>query len=314
MAGNWEGFGARLREVEFDCSSSGASVSGHFYYLSLRDGEPTLEEFVAFIYWQIVPFCIPRAERDEADRKYVATKNSRYVVELIDKAKELFVAARKSLSTSGEPGELILFMLLEAALGAPQVACKMYLKTARNVPVHGSDAVHALYDRSSDILELIWGESKLYEQLPSALDKMCESLTAFIDETNKPSSRDRDVNIILDHMSIGDTDLEDALCKYFDPYEESANRRIESYACMAGFDFVGYEHTKSQDAKDIENHFRSIYIERIRDAVQLFDKKLIASNLQHLRFRFFLLPFPSVKAFRKAFFLKLGVLDADTSL
>lgn len=62
----------------------------------------------------------------------------------------------------GEPGELIAFVILEAFFQAPQIACKMYLKTNENMPVHGS--VHIKFDESKDSIEILWGESKLYQR------------------------------------------------------------------------------------------------------------------------------------------------------
>lgn len=306
-AGKWDGFAARLRKVEVQTNAGQVSLTGHFYYLAFREGEPTLTEFVEFLYWQLIPFCLPRDERRAFQAKFSETGNDRYQVEPSDKAKALFITAKQSQKSSGEPGELVLFMLLEAALGAPQIACKMYLKTAKDMPVHGSDAVHALYDANRDALEFIWGESKLYQSLPTALDKVCESLTSFLDKSKTTSSREHDVAVVLRHLNIPDASMREALLKYFDPYEEQANRRAEAFACLVGFDFPAYELARNADREQIEEHFRQKYIERIGEALKLFEAKLVAAGLTHLRFYFFLLPFPSVEEFRNEFFRKLGV-------
>jgi hypothetical protein len=310
-AGSWTGFASRVRTVEFDCSISKVRITGHFYYLAFRDGTPTVEEFATFIHRQIIPFCIPRAEIKECRRKIEESGDTRHMVDLVSRAQKLFVTAKKSRKTTGEPGELILFMLLEAVLGAPQIACKMYLKTAKNVPVHGSDAVHALYEKESKDLELIWGESKLRQELPPALDEICESIKKFLAKDTQRSAREHDISVVVSHLNVDDPQLREALCKYFDPYEPELNQRREAYACLAGFDFEFAQMAADASAEQIETHFRQRYLERVGTAVKQFEEKLVAAELQDLKFYFFLLPFPSVADLRAEFYRQLGVEGAD---
>jgi hypothetical protein len=313
-AGSWDAFASRLREVEFDCSSSSLRISGHFFYLAFRDGAPTVAEFAKFIHDQMIPFCLPRAEVQECRRRYEEDRNTRHWVELVTRARNLFITAKKSQKTSGEPGELILFMLLEAVLGAPQIACKMYLKTARNMPVHGSDAVHALFKKETQELELIWGESKLKQELPPALDDICESLKKFISREAAVSAREHDIRVVVSHLNVEDPELRAALCKYFDPYEEELNQRTEAFACLVGFDLEVANRADASNITELEDHFRLQYLERIKTAVKLFEQKLTDANLHRLRFYFFLLPFPSIAELREEFFRQLGVAGVDGSL
>ena len=173
IKGNYDGFSARLREVRYDWVEDGLSVSGKFLYLAFRDGHPTVDEFAKFIYDKIIPFWVSRKERRKKGEKYRETSDERHFQDLRDKASNLFIKAHNSRKTGGEPGELILFILLEAILKAPQIACKMYLKTSERMPVHGSDSIHVTSGTQEGSICLIWGESKLYQQLPSALDDVC---------------------------------------------------------------------------------------------------------------------------------------------
>lgn len=254
----------------------------------------------------IVPFCIPRKEREKAREQFIKTGNERHIIEISDKAKKLFVKAKESKKTTGEAGELILFMLLEAIFLAPQIACKMYLKTSQNVPVHGSDSIHIMRGIQEGSLCLIWGESKVYKELSSALSEICSSIGSFLGEGSESSPRDRDINIIRDHMDIDDEDWRRLLLNYFDPYCEESNLREESFACFVGFDFSIYSKLNEKPLPEREAFFKEEYLRRIETACKLFSEKLKSSGLSNLRINFFLVPFPSIDDFRGQFLRTIG--------
>ncbi len=188
------GFRSRLREVSLTWGKEITAV-GKFFYLSFRDGIPTVDEFIDYIYNQIIPFCIPAKEIRETAKKFEETKDTALWLRLGDKARNLFIKARNERVTTGEPWELILYIILEAALLAPQVASKMYLKTSEMMPVHGADSIHMTYDNVSSVLTLFWGESKLYQQLSATLDEMIKSISAFILPKGGRSPKERDIDI-----------------------------------------------------------------------------------------------------------------------
>lgn len=309
LAGNYAGIESRIveidtSEIDFDID---AEISGRFFYLSFKNNLPTVDEFVEYLYWHLIPFCIPRKKREEYDEKFRLTQDYRYPMELADQAKELFVKSIDSVKRSGELGEAILFVLLEAFMGAPQVACKMFLKTSRKMHVHGSDSVHILFDDNTGCLELLWGESKIYSKLSSSLDEICSSVGAFIEENDEPSPRERDIEIVKDHPNISDPQLCRAFLKYFDPYEREYNDTVESFCCFSGFEYSQYEKLKKMPSPKMESFFQEKYKQRIKSAVKLFDKKIHSNNIEKLKFYFFLLPFPDIYVFRKAFYKKLGL-------
>lgn len=319
VKGVYEGIDTRIREVPYEWNENDLTVSGKFFYLSFRDGAPTIDEFVEYIYWKVIPFCIPRAERRKKMDKLMATQDERYMHELTDQARNLFIKAREkakakaaeegrdAASTTGEPGELILFILLEGILKAPQLACKMYLKTSEDMPVHGSDSVHLSKGSTADSVRIIWGESKLYQQLSSALDEICKSISGFLSDAEGRTNRDRDIDILKDHMDVEDPEFRNALLKYFDPYEDEGNLREESFACFVGFDYSAFSTLSATTRQERESVFLEKYRERIASACTLFGTKLRASNLSHLRIDFFLLPFPDVDTLRAKFLTRLGV-------
>lgn len=50
IKGDYRGFDARLRELPYAWQDDKVLIAGKFFYLPFRDGEPTLNEFVEYIY------------------------------------------------------------------------------------------------------------------------------------------------------------------------------------------------------------------------------------------------------------------------
>lgn len=307
LEGRYTGFNARFKELKYNWCIKDIDVEGNFYYLTFKDGKVSLDDFIDFIYYKVINFCVPAKERNRLRKLYLETNDDRYIFELTDRARNLFVKSIQQQTTTGEPGELILFILLEAVLNAPQLACKMHLKTNVNMPVHGSDGIHVSYNDTNGELTLYWGESKLYQKLPNALDQVCESIGSFVNEDGGVKPRDRDIQIIKDHIAIDNEKAKDEILKYFDPYEEQSNSINERFACFVGFDFNKLSSAGKMDKKDIEKYFEAEYLKRIETACKLFEEKIRKNNIHKLKYTFFLIPFEDVEEVRTKFLRKLGV-------
>lgn len=304
-----EGFAARLRKLPISWTASDAKVNGHFYYLALRDGQPTLDELVDFLYQQIVHFCIPKERVKKAISESNRTGHARHLQSICDQARNLFIKHANLDPTkktkAGEPGEILLYVILESVLNAPQIACKMYLKTSENMPVHGSDSVHVGLSEDKSMLILYWGESKLYQKVSTAFDEAIDSIRNFRASDEGRPPRDRDIDIIRDHMSISDPVLKEKLLRYFDPYCEESNELSEAFACFIGFDFA---YSFDGEVGDAEERYRVKCSERCKTILDLFQNKLVSTGLEKVKFEVFLVPFIDVDAFRKAFLSRLGAV------
>lgn len=305
LAGVYTGIENRIKAHQYRHTFTKIKAEATFYYLTFNGAKPTLAEFADFIYWKIIPFCLTREKRKHYEKKLAETGDDRYRMEPTDKARSLFVKARGSQDTTGEPGELILFILLEAFLHAPLIASKMNLKTSTNMPVHGSDGIHIRYDQATGRLTVFWGESKLTPHISGSFDKMFESLTKFL-TTDKDGvfPYQRDVDILCDHCDIEDPKQRELLAAYFDPYTPQSNQKEEVFACFAGFEFP---YGETPEAKEPEKAFTQRFEARLKTACDLFEDKVIANKLADRQFQLLLLPFDDVGELRKAFLAKLGV-------
>ncbi len=311
-AGNYEGIEHRICEISTKLTRNPeVNLKGKFFYLTFRNNKITEKEFAKFIYDKIIRYCIPRKKFSEAIKNLEKTDDERFVMDIHDQARNLFIhSVNEKGAQLGEPGELIAFIILEYFFNAPQIACKMFLKTSEKMPVHGSDSVHIRFSGEDNKLELIWGEAKLYQNLSDGLENALESIFSFVDINNGRSSRDRDIDIIKDMPDVESEEMQEELCRYFDPYSEESNNWKEVFCCLVGFDYSLYSNIKGNSAKEIEEYFKKEYLKRIDTAHRLFEKKIKDKNLTELEFLLILLPFQSLNNFRKEFFKLLGLRES----
>lgn len=311
LAGNYDGIASRILEVDVGWAPDGVAASGRFLRLPVRDGEFTVSEFVQYFYWRLPSFCFPRKECQRAVDRLRDTGDLRYTTELADRARELFIRAPRQAGRTGEPGELALFTILEGLEGCPQVACKMYLKTSAEMPVHGTDGIHVRMPGSARAgVTLIWGESKVYQNLASALDAVCESLVEFIGTPGSPGTRRHDLRVLRDHLDVPEGPAREAILDALDPYSDTYNSVSEEFACFVAFEFPGCELSTTESDAEAEAAFIARYEARVRTACDLFRAKVIGAGLERCRFRLFLLPLPEVAEFRAAFMRHLGGSNA----
>jgi hypothetical protein len=311
LAGMQTGLSARLRQIDYSWATEGVTAEGTFCYLAFRDGQLTQDEFVDFVYSRIIDFCLPR-EKVRKAREAVVAGDTKPMIDLTDEAKSLFLHAKKKNTKSGEPGEVVLFCLLEGLVKAPRLVAKMRLKTNPNMEVHGSDAIHMKYDAATETLTLYWGEAKLYGELSSALDQIAISIKGFreYNPDTKGIQRDFDIALVQSHPDLDVPEakaIKDALLAFFDPYTEYSNQVREVHACLAIWDWEFCKSLGVLSAEEAEKTFRDKYLERIKSACSLFIDKVKKQGLEKFRFHFFLIPVVDVTEFRKRFCEKVGL-------
>jgi hypothetical protein len=302
LLGKYDSLAARIRHVDFSINDVYPRISVRGSYLAFRDGLPTIEDFVTVIHRRITSFCLPRNEL-RAIHDSAAKKSADEAAELwtaaVTRASERYIKAKKGSNRSGEATEIILFVLLESVLKAPQIVSKMYLKTNNDMPVHGTDGIHARYDPMSKELFLYWGESKAHKTLASALSSAIESLVEFIERAKE----EKEIDIIHAHADLGGMtpEAKKALLDFFDPIKEESNKRKPVFACLLVFDYPSL----SQVVKD-EKIFITEFRATAKAFVQTLKDRLDDHDLLPRRFEFFLLPLSSVQQLRDLFQQKIG--------
>jgi hypothetical protein len=302
MRGDGQELNAYLKEVKKDVSIAGTQANIHFYMISHDGNElPRLKDLARATATRAMDYAIPRSEIKKAHDYYVKHNSMSKIAELMVKAKSLFT----NLSQSGEGGELLLYLLIQNYLAIPQLLCKMPLKTSREMHYHGVDGIHAKYDSISGKIGLYWGESKLHQNISSAISDCMDSIKPFLfDSGGTDASQERDLQLIRDNLDLIDSDLELALLEYLDPDNPNFKKLQYRAVCLIGFDSKKYPSIPNSKTEDEVS-------QEIEKAINRWQKNLdkhIKSRhpLENYIIEIFMIPFPSVQKFRDAFIKEIS--------
>lgn len=262
---------------------------------------PRTKDLVRLLANRIIDFAIPRGELRKAQERDLRENTSAHVAGLRKRAEKLFVSA----ATTGEGGELLLYMLVQTFLRLPQLFCKMPLKTNPEVHVHGIDGIHVGVDRETGRLALYWGESKLYKDFRQALRACLTDIKPFLcSEGGSDSPFERDLQLVRDGLDLADDALNDAILRFLNP-DDPLYRSVDFRGvCLVGFDHACYP--KAQGEKEADAVLADATAE-VETWVKGVGELLVeATPLERVQLEFFLLPFPSVQDFRDAFLKEIG--------
>ncbi|KER70036.1 hypothetical protein HR51_21670 [Burkholderia cepacia] len=292
----------RIRRLTVDTGHD-AEFNAYFLYPAFRNGKPTVGPLIEMLMGEITAFCIAKEERRKAK---LADKNLPYDAPAMDRlarrARRLFMDARQNQSRSGEGGELLLFVLIEHFLQAPIVLSKMRLKTNANMPVHGTDGVHAFWDDERNTLVTVFGESKLHKSFSSAVADAAESLEEFV--KNVGGRYDHELLLTLNHIDLDGfpKDIKEHLIKFLNPFETAeGNRRLERFAVLVGFDAKQYNEVASLSLQEAEEKFRQLYESGAKRAIGTASSNLSMRGIDLASVDLFMFPIPSVDDFRGQF-------------
>lgn len=286
---------AYLHHLAPEATINGTRATYRNYFVACeRDGRPRVDKLTRKLAWNVVDYCIPRSRIAEARLAMERHNSTEPMARLQDEARGLFT----HLTQSGEGGELLLYLLLEAVLRIPQVLCKMPLKTSAEMHVHGADGVHA---RALDDggLAIYWGESKLHSTVSSAVSKGMASLAELL--TGDLHHTQRDMLLLRDHADLGDPALTQALRTFFDDDDPNSTKVEFRGACLVGFDYTDYPNLATLEA-ELEAE--------VRLAVETWVKKaqtaITTHELKAIELEIFFVPVPSVADFRASMRKALG--------
>lgn len=261
------------------------------------NGRPRVDDLVGWLADQVVDYCVPRSRINEAFQRAGQTGSAAPLTQLANEARELFTP----LTTSGEGGELLLFIMLETVLGAPQLLTKMSLKTSTKMHVHGSDGIHAkLLDNNN--LALYWGESKLHATAKSAIDDCFESVAPYLTGGFGGAAK-TDLLLVRDRLDAGSKQLTALLVKYFEKGTFQSGMVEVRAGCLVGFTLDNYP--------DPHDSSSGAVVEEVQLAVEEWhtriNERVKHHSLASFEIEVFCVPVPSVDDFRGALRARLGL-------
>ena len=260
--------------------------NGDFYLIRCTKQDIRTKEFFDGIIELIINYAL---KKDEIPTPIKPTDIST----LWRKARERFVIS----DISGEPGEIILFALLETEKNAPQLINKMALKTDGQQHYHGLDGIHIKANGKN--IQMYYGESKLHKSRSSGINSAIKQLEEF---HNNPADEQFELNIVSNNIDVSKFgESVDVIMKYLSPYTKDKTNLSKTYAVFIGYDWDQLLPTNTASIKDnLEETLKGLFSEEIEDIIAICSKKCQGSILRG-RIDFFFIPFPSVETFRKYF-------------
>lgn len=300
LSGDPDELDVHLRLVERDLEIDGHKVTVHCHCLTTdANGRVKVKRLVEFMRNAVADYAIPRKRIEEARQRDAKFRSTSAVSALHQEARAVFT----DLATTGEGGEMLLFLLAERYLGLPHVLCKMDLKTDTRMHYHGADGVYAAVTDDGR-LKLYWGESKIYGNPTDAIRDCLASLAPFLlEDDHEQSSRERDLVLLSDKADLGDPRLSEAFKRYFDRTSILSNRVEYCGVALVGFDADFYPSRETRGALDDMISAAKAGLENWKTAV---GRRLTAEKLEHFEIHFLCMPLPSVEKFREAFLETMG--------
>lgn len=287
--------------VERNVEIAGCKVRIHCHCLKVdADGRVNMTRLAEFIRTAVIDYSIPHDARQRAKERDNREGGFAAAIELYHRAIGTFT----DLKTSGEGGELLLYLLAERFLGLPQILCKMSLKTSAQVHYHGADGVYADVD-ADGILNLYWGESKIHSNAAQAIRECLSSLKPFLDEEEgEAAKRERDLVLLSERADLGKPELNASLRRFFDQTDPLVTRKRYRAVALVGFDSDYYPAAgKRCGTNDI--------VDASKEALKQWSKnvgsRLVLEKLTDFQIEFLCLPLPNAEAFRAAVLTSLGL-------
>ena len=274
-----------------------AETTMHFVKFDPTSKEPRFDELAKALARHVVEFCLSARTREK-------------IRQMPNAETELFMRARdyfRKVEDAGDVGELLLFFLLEAALGAPQIVCKMELKTNSNDEVKGADGIHVRWDETDDHLDVLLGEAKLYQGIGAAMDSTLKSIKEFHEERRV----DQELHLATAHFKHLDEDFQRRVSGFINRESDGDEYHI-IHACLIGWDWTQYK--RLADERDqLFDEFEAKYQSYCGNIGDLLGRRFDDYPFRHLSFHFIFLPFSSVREFRRSFYRELLGTDLPSS-
>ena len=300
--GDFNSYEAFLHTVEKEKKIDETETISYWHCIELDgNGRDRTKDFIENIITDIIDYVIPRSRIAEACEKDRKNSTSRNMMKLWQEAQKTFV----DNVNSGELGELILFVLAERFLKLPQVICKMNLKTNPNMHFHGADGVYLGLTENNN-LALHWGESKIYQSFPNAVESCLDSLNTLLNANGGILSEDnRDFILLKQFIDLNDKKIENVLKEYLDRDSPKFNKVEIRAIAFVGFEQDNYypQYPNKESISDVEDRIRQ-EIPKLNKVIQ---EKLKMKGLTSFVIHFFCIPFKSVNELRSEFHSCLGI-------
>jgi len=272
--------------IESGLRIEGVEATLRFHHLRFDpNGQPKFADLAKCLADHVIQYCFSARRRGDPKTDDEYSRLNREARGLLRK-----------WTTGGESGEMLLYLLVEVVLGAPQVVAKFDLKTNPKLECHGSDGIHMKWHQSDGVLDIYFGEAKLEKIASNALQNAFESINSF----HAAGLQEHECGLVTSHFKWLDDNLKTAVLNYVDRQKPGGDCRI-NHACLIGYDWDKYTKLSSLKPDALTAEFKKRYSADTSRLGKLLAKRFEDFEHKHLRFEVFFLPFRTVQEFRDAF-------------
>ncbi|MBK2266886.1 DUF1837 domain-containing protein [Francisella philomiragia] len=285
-----------FNKVDHDNVINNVNVNLRFKFIKFDpNGNPKIDLLIDTLFDYFTHYCFDSEKRG---LNRVVTEKERNNINR--EARKLFrkwqqdEITDENKPTSGEMREMILWLLMEAVLDAPQVVAKMSLKTNPKLETFGSDGIHI--KTINNILNIFFGEAKLYRSISKALDSIFESIEGF-HENEMWKHEYRMVTNHYKHLSDKEkNDVYNFISGKIEAHELKIN-----HACLVGYDWNKYKKLDTEERSSFVDNFMEIYKKDTERLTKLIQSRFDNFSKKEFGFEVFFLPFKNVQELRDKF-------------
>lgn len=295
-----------LGTIDHTVTTECSELKLRLHFPAFRQRKPMVAELVDAVSLHVMNFCLPRKQVNEVTELYqkVGVEEFMHRMEVMrQEAYDLFKRAHIATNRNGEAGELILYLLTEWLLGAPQIIAKMALKTNTEMPVHGADGVHVRYCPDTGRLFVYWGEAKLYQDIGAAITEAAKSIAeSLTDEKVK-----HEITLVKRYIDFSDMSdpAKKALLEMLDPFGPGYKDRLDVITCLIAFDFDAFASVQAGTG-DAEGAFAALALTKLEEVAPKIATALKDKGMASQPVELFMVPVPSVSRMRELFQDKIG--------
>ncbi|QYK49270.1 MAG: DUF1837 domain-containing protein [Phycisphaeraceae bacterium] len=293
LSASRQNYDACIDHVVHTHTCSGVTATMRMHHLKFdANGQPKVSDLASCLVNHAIDYAISARHRP-------ATMTAQEAAKYMQEARKLFrvvTVPAEDAELAGEAGELLLYFLLETVLEAPQVVAKVELKTSPALEVNGSDGIHMRWNPTDSIVDVYFGESKLYKSVGAALTNAFNSIESF----HANGMRVHEYAMATKFFKGVDDHVKDAVTEVLYTGRPGPGARI-NHACLIGYDWTANGLTPGQAAAEVEAQYRQQYLADAKRLHRLLQTRFDKCQRKHFGFEVFFLPFTSVQGFRDAF-------------
>ena len=236
-------------------------------FLRMHAEEPEVDALAELLTDLLVDYAIPLKKRQQSNAEGSSSKSKGKTVthlRLYREAKRLLIEYKEAnKGRYGELGELLSYAIAVHYLGAAQIGSKMALKTARGMPVHGVDGLHARPNEDGTVTFFVL-ESKV---IPDATDASREMVTSIAEYRADRAKKLNELRLVTDLSNLDALSGEqrEAAKSFFNSYEGDGKhlKRRDMHVGSLVFSEEAYQErlqvVHSQPITIYEDHVEALY-------------------------------------------------------